>query len=144
MPGDNEQSNISMIIGAVQAEVKIFTRQQKDFQNTMFQLHGDLKKEVTQRIDNTLAALPCSERAERLASCEAKSNANHTIVHQLSKAVQEHEQTLAPIKQEREHEEQAEASKHDEKRGIRIEVKSALFITAIMSLFKLVEKYWPF
>lgn len=143
---DDEQNkiNISMIVGAVQAEVKIFTKQQAEFQTTMFQLYGDLKKDVTQRIDNTLASLPCSERAERLVACEAKANTTQTIVHELAKAVQDHEQTLTPIKEEREKEEETVTAQEEEKKGIRIEVKSALYITAIMGLFKLAEKFWPF
>jgi len=143
----NEERNrqdISMIVGAVQAEVKIFTSQQKDFQATIFKLHGDLKKEVTERIDNTLAAIPCSERAERLAAVEATSKTNHTIVHQLSGIVQDHEQTLAPIRQEREEKEQTATAQKEDRRGIRIEVKSALYIAGIMGLFELVKKFWPF
>ena len=143
---DDEQNknNISMIVGAVQAEVKIFTKQQGDFQKTMFQLHGDLKKEVTQRIDNTLATLPCSDRAERLAAVEEKTKTNRTVVHELSRTVQDHEQTLVPIKKEREEKEETATAQEEDKRGVRVEVKAALYIAAILAVFKLAEKFWPF
>jgi len=138
----SKDADLNRIVGAVQAEVKIFTKQQGDFQKTMFKLHGKLKEEVTQRIDNTLASIPCSERAERLTKVEAQTETNRVVVHELAGTVAEHEEALAPIIEEREKEEETAVAQEEEKRGVRIEVKSAIYIAAIMALFKLSEKLW--